>query len=71
MNTKCTGLIVVFAGIMNLLASMALLLVLRQGTIASGTSISARMIYVTSHEVIWVIGWSSCLAGTLSLYIIA
>ncbi|PIQ84179.1 MAG: hypothetical protein COV75_03555 [Candidatus Omnitrophica bacterium CG11_big_fil_rev_8_21_14_0_20_63_9] len=67
MSARRVGWIALFAGLVNLIASLALLTVLRPGTVASGTVISERMAYVASHHMTWMLGWSSCMAGTFSL----
>ena len=69
MKAQSAGKAILIASLANLVASVALLTVLKPGTIAGG-AVTERMVYVAAHQIRWTLGWASCIGGTLTLILL-
>ena len=54
---------------LNLFASVLLAILIRPGTLAGG-ALPERMAYISSHHIVWTLGWSSWIFATLSLVLL-
>jgi len=65
-NRRLAGLAVMGVSAVNLAASLALLFLLRPGTLAGG-SVTDRMLFIASNRIAWTAGWLLWVLAALSL----